>query len=242
MKIICIGRNYSEHAKELNNPLPESPVFFMKPDTSLLLNNKPFYYPEFSKDIHYEVELVIKISKNGKYITEKFASDYYNEIALGIDFTARDLQQNCKKKGLPWEIAKAFNNAAPLSDFIPMKDLKNKNEIDFSLKLNDQFVQNGNSRDMIFNFDYLITYLSQFITLKMGDIIYTGTPAGVGPVKIGDRLKGNRKFFTLGAGLRYNVFGLDFSYLIPTEQQNPLQNTLRFTLTFDFDGFQEQAN
>jgi 2-keto-4-pentenoate hydratase/2-oxohepta-3-ene-1,7-dioic acid hydratase in catechol pathway len=190
MKIICIGRNYSEHAKELNNPLPESPVFFMKPDTSLLLNNKPFYYPEFSKDIHYEVELVIKISKNGKYITEKFAADYYNEIGLGIDFTARDLQQNCKKKGLPWEIAKAFNNAAPLSDFIPMSELKNKKEIDFRLKLNNEIVQDGNSRDMIFDFDYLITYLSQFITLKMGDIIYTGTPAGVGPVKIGDRLTG----------------------------------------------------
>lgn len=190
MKIICIGRNYSEHAKELNNPLPENPVFFMKPDTSLLLNNKPFYYPEFSKDIHYEAELVIKISKNGKYITEKFAPNYYNEIALGIDFTARDLQQNCKKNGLPWEIAKAFNNAAPLSEFMPMSKLKSNKEIDFSLQLNDKIVQNGNSRDMIFGFDYLITYLSQFITLKMGDIIYTGTPAGVGPVKIGDRLTG----------------------------------------------------
>lgn len=190
MKIICIGRNYSEHARELNNPLPEKPVFFMKPDTALLLKNKPFYYPEFSKDIHYEVELVIKISKNGKYITNKFAHNYYNEIALGIDFTARDLQQNCKKKGLPWEIAKGFNHAAPLSNFFPMDKLNNKTEIDFSLKLNDEIVQSGNSKDMIFTFNQIIIYVSQFITLKMGDIIYTGTPAGVGPVKIGDRLTG----------------------------------------------------
>ena len=190
MKIICIGRNYSEHAKELNNPLPENPVFFMKPDTALLLNNKPFYYPEFSKDIHYEVELVIKISKNGKYITNKFAPNYYNEIALGIDFTARDLQQNCKKKGLPWEIAKGFNHAAPLSNFFSMDKLNDKKDIDFSLKLNDKIVQSGNSRDMIFTFNQVIIYVSQFITLKMGDIIYTGTPAGVGPVKIGDRLTG----------------------------------------------------
>jgi len=190
MKIICIGRNYSEHAKELNNPLPENPVFFMKPDTALLLNNKPFYYPEFSKDIHYEVELVIKISKNGKYITDKFAPNYYNEIALGIDFTARDLQQNCKKKGLPWEIAKGFNHAAPLSNFFSMDKLNDKKDIDFSLKLNDKIVQSGNSRDMIFTFNQIIIYVSQFITLKMGDIIYTGTPAGVGPVKIGDRLTG----------------------------------------------------
>jgi len=190
MKIICIGRNYSEHAKELNNPLPENPVFFMKPDTALLLNNKPFYYPEFSKDIHYVVELVIKISKNGKYITDKFAPNYYNEIALGIDFTARDLQQNCKKKGLPWEIAKGFNHAAPLSNFFSMDKLNDKKDIDFSLKLNDKIVQSGNSRDMIFTFNQIIIYVSQFITLKMGDIIYTGTPAGVGPVKIGDRLTG----------------------------------------------------
>jgi len=190
MKIICIGRNYVEHAKELNNPLPERPVFFLKPDTSLLIRNRPFFYPEFSEEIHFETELVIKINRNGKHIQEKFAKKYYNEIALGIDFTARDIQQNCKQKGLPWEVAKAFDNAAPISKIISMDELQDKENIKFHLEINDQLVQEGSSVDMIFSFDQIISYVSQFITLKMGDLIYTGTPAGVGPVKIGDQLKG----------------------------------------------------
>lgn len=190
MKIICIGRNYVEHAKELKNPLPEQPVFFLKPDTSLVIRNRPFFYPEFSSDIHYETELVIQVNKNGKYIQEKFAPTYYNQIGLGIDFTARDIQQNCKKKGLPWEIAKGFDNSAPISKMIPIEGLNDKKNIRFHLKLNGEIVQQGNSLDMIFSFDKIISYLSQFITLKMGDLIYTGTPAGVGPVKIGDHLEG----------------------------------------------------
>lgn len=190
MKIICIGRNYVEHAKELNNPLPERPVFFLKPDTSLLIRNRPFFYPEFSKEIHFETELVIKINRNGKHIQEKFAKKYYNEIALGIDFTARDIQQNCKQKGLPWEVAKAFDNAAPISKIISMDEIQDKENIKFHLEINDQPVQEGSSLDMIFSFDQIISYVSQFITLKMGDLIYTGTPAGVGPVNIGDHLVG----------------------------------------------------
>jgi len=190
MKIICIGRNYANHAKELNNPLPEKPVFFLKPETSLLQRNKPFYYPEFSNDIHYETELVFKISRNRSYIQEKFASKYYSEVALGIDFTARDIQKECKAKGLPWEIAKGFDNSAPISEFIPLDSLKNKDAIEFHLEKNGEKVQIGISTDMIFSIDKVISYVSQFITLKMGDIIYTGTPEGVGPVKIGDRLTG----------------------------------------------------
>ena len=190
MKIICIGRNYVEHAKELKNPLPEQPVFFLKPDTSLVTRNRPFFYPDFSRDIHYETELVIKINKNGKYIQEKFAHTYYSQIGLGIDFTARDIQQNCKKKGLPWEIAKGFDNSAPISKMIAIEELEDQNNIQFHLKLNGEIVQQGSSLDMIFSFDTIISYLSQFITLKMGDLIYTGTPAGVGPVNIGDHLEG----------------------------------------------------
>jgi len=190
MKIICIGRNYVEHAKELKNPLPKQPVFFLKPDTSLVIRNRPFFYPEFSKDIHYEVELVIKIDKNGKHIQEKFAHTYYSQIGLGIDFTARDIQQNCKEKGLPWEIAKGFDNSAPISKMIAIEGLKDRKNIQFNLKLNGGVVQEGSSVDMIFSFDTIISYLSQFITLKMGDLIYTGTPAGVGPVNIGDHLEG----------------------------------------------------
>jgi len=196
MKIICIGRNYIEHAKELKNPIPKNPVFFLKPDTSLLIKNRPFFYPDFSKDIHYETELVIKIKKNGRHIDEKFAAGYYEEIGLGIDFTARDLQQNCKQKGLPWEIAKGFDFSAPISEFVKLDDLENKNDILFRLELNEKTVQKGNSTDMIFSFDQIISYISKFITIKMGDLIYTGTPAGVGPVKIGDQLTGyleNRK-------------------------------------------------
>jgi 2-keto-4-pentenoate hydratase/2-oxohepta-3-ene-1,7-dioic acid hydratase in catechol pathway len=190
MKIFCIGRNYIEHAKELNNPLPEKPVFFLKPNTALLIRNRPFFYPDFSSEIHYETELVIKLSKNGKHIQEKFASTYYHEIGLGIDFTARDLQQQCKQKGLPWEIAKGFDQSAPVSRWIRLNDLKDKEVISFHLDLNGTAVQHGTSHDMIFSFDKVISYISQFITLKMGDLIFTGTPAGVGPVKIGDHLEG----------------------------------------------------
>ncbi len=190
MKIFCIGRNYVEHALELNNPLPEKPVFFLKPNTALLIRNRPFFYPEFSSDIHYETELVIKLSKNGKHISEKFAGTYYNEIGLGIDFTARDLQQECKQKGLPWEIAKGFDQSAPVSKWIPLADLKHREKISFHLDLNGKRVQKGISTDMIFSFDKIISYISQFVTVKMGDLIFTGTPAGVGPVKIGDHLEG----------------------------------------------------
>ncbi len=190
MKIVCIGRNYVEHAKELKNPLPQKPIFFLKPETAILTKNRPFFYPDFSEDIHYEVELVIKIGKNGKHIQEKFAADYYNEIALGIDFTARDIQQNCKTKGLPWEIAKGFDNSAPLSKFVKMEGLPPINNMGFRLELNGKVVQDGNSQNMIFNVDYIISYVSKYITLKMGDIIFTGTPEGVGPVKIGDHLVG----------------------------------------------------
>ncbi|WP_047446240.1 fumarylacetoacetate hydrolase family protein [Alistipes sp. ZOR0009] len=191
MKIICIGRNYIDHAKELNNPVPSEPVFFLKPDTALLRNNAPFFYPAFSKDVHYEVELVIKISKVGRSIGEKFASRYYSEVGLGIDFTARDLQQRCKERGLPWEMAKAFDFSAPLSSaFLPIDNIESVSSIPFSLLKNGEVVQQGNSSEMIFSVDRIISYVSQFFTLKIGDLIYTGTPAGVGPVQINDRLQG----------------------------------------------------
>lgn len=200
MKIICIGRNYSEHAKELNNPLPEKPVFFMKPDTALLPKRNPFYYPEFTKDLHYECELVFRICKLGKNISPKFAHTYYDAIGLGIDFTARDLQQECKEKGLPWEMAKSFEHSAPLSEtFIPKEEFDLKN-IDFSLLQNGTKVQSGNSKDMIFDINQIVVYISQFMTLKIGDLIFTGTPAGVGPVAIGDTLNGfigEREMFEL---------------------------------------------
>lgn len=191
MKIICIGRNYIDHAKELNNPVPSEPVFFLKPDTALLRNNAPFFYPAFSKDVHYEVELVIKISKVGRSIGEKFASRYYSEVGLGIDFTARDIQQRCKERGLPWEMAKAFDFSAPLSSaFLPIDNFESVSSIPFSLLKNGDVVQQGNSSEMIFSVDRIISYVSQFFTLKIGDLIYTGTPAGVGPVQINDRLQG----------------------------------------------------
>lgn len=189
MKIICIGRNYIEHAKELNNPVPAKPVFFMKPDTALLQKRNPFFYPEFSKDIHYETELVVKICKNGRHIEERFAHNYFKEIGIGIDFTARDVQAECKKKGLPWEIAKAFDQSAPLGKFLPKSKFNNVNDINFSLKINGELRQEGNSRDMIFNFDQIIAYVSKFITLKIGDLIFTGTPEGVGPTKIDDHFQ-----------------------------------------------------
>jgi acylpyruvate hydrolase len=189
MKIICIGRNYIEHAHELNNPVPSQPVFFMKPETALIRAGLPFYYPDFSNDIHYEVELVLRICKLGKHIQEKFAHTYYDAIALGIDFTARDVQDVCKQKGLPWEIAKAFDGSAPVSSFIEKEKIPDLFNINFSLKKNDIVVQKGNSGMMIFNFDKIISYISRFVTLKIGDLLFTGTPAGVGPVAKGDNLK-----------------------------------------------------
>ncbi|MFC2100896.1 fumarylacetoacetate hydrolase family protein [Bacteroidota bacterium] len=189
MKIICIGRNYYEHAKELNNPVPKEPVFFLKPDSALLIRNRPFYYPDFSKEIHYETELVIKINRIGKNILEKFAHTYYDEIALGFDFTARDLQKKCKEKGLPWEVAKAFDFSAPIGSFVNKTDLTDINNIKFHLELNGNKVQDGNSSEMIFSFDQIIAYVSRFMTLKTGDLIFTGTPAGVGAIKIDDRLE-----------------------------------------------------
>jgi len=190
MKIICIGRNYVDHAKELNNPVPGNPVFFLKPDTALLRRNRPFYYPDFSEDIHYECELVVKINKLGKNIQKKFAHTYYDEIGIGIDFTARDLQARSKAKGLPWEIAKAFDSSAPLSmEFIKKDEFKDINSIPFHLDKNGETVQKGSSADMIFDIDELIAYLSKFFTLKTGDLIFTGTPAGVGPVQIGDKIE-----------------------------------------------------
>lgn len=190
MKIICIGRNYSEHAKELKNEIPKEPVFFLKPDTALLDAEKPFYIPEFTKDVHHEIEVVVKISKVGKHIQPQFAHKYYQEIGLGIDFTARDIQQQCKEKGLPWEKAKAFDGSAPIGDFINKSKIDSLENINFSLRKNGTLVQQGNTNDMIFNIDTIIAYVSQYITLKVGDIIFTGTPSGVGPVAIGDFLEG----------------------------------------------------
>ncbi|PKQ64897.1 2-hydroxyhepta-2,4-diene-1,7-dioate isomerase [Labilibaculum filiforme] len=188
MKILAIGRNYVNHAKELNNPVPEEPVVFSMPDSALLKNNNDFYFPDFSKDIHHEVEVVVKISRVGKNIPLEFAHRYYDEIGLGIDFTARDIQADCKKKGLPWEKAKAFDGAAPISKFISKDKFKDVNQLNFHLDINGTRVQTGNTSNMIFSIDYLISYLSKYFTLKIGDMIYTGTPEGVGPVKIGDRL------------------------------------------------------
>ena len=191
MKIIAIGRNYAEHAKELNNPVPTVPVIFMKPDTALLKDNKPFYLPDFSQDIHHEIELVLKISKEGKHIEEKFAGDYYDEIGLGVDFTARDIQSKHKEKGLPWELAKAFDNSAPISTrFIPKKEFQDLYNINFKLAINGETKQAGNTKDLLFSFERIIAFVSKYITLKKGDLIYTGTPEGVGKVNIGDHLVG----------------------------------------------------
>ncbi len=189
MKIICIGRNYSEHAKELKNEIPDKPVVFLKPQTALLKDNKPFYYPEWTKDLHYETELVLKVCKQGKYIDEKFASKYFDEVTVGIDFTARDLQSQQKTKGLPWEIAKAFDNSAVIGEFRKVT-IDGDNGINFSMNLNGVEVQKGNTNDMMFSFEKIIAYASQFFTLQTGDLIFTGTPAGVGAVKIGERLEG----------------------------------------------------
>ncbi|MFM7021382.1 MAG: fumarylacetoacetate hydrolase family protein [Flavobacteriales bacterium] len=188
MKIICIGKNYLKHVKEFDGKVPEELCFFMKPDTSLLKNNDPFYHPDFSKEIHHEVEVVVKIDKVGKNIQEKFAHKYYSEITLGIDFTARDLQWKLKENGLPWEKAKAFDHAAPLGTFVPVGS-RDMNNINFHLNINGKTVQKGNTSDMIFKINAIIAEVSSYITLKSGDLIYTGTPEGVGAVKIGDRLE-----------------------------------------------------
>lgn len=189
MKIICIGRNYVDHAKELNNPVPKKPLVFMKPSSALLVNNKPFYHPEFSEDVHYEIEVVLKMCKNGKSVDPKFAHTYYDKISVGIDFTARDLQRKCKEKGHPWEIAKAFDNSAVIGKWVDAKNF-NPKDLGFHLEVNGEKRQIGNTKDLIFPFDYLISYVSKYFKLNVGDLIYTGTPAGVGPVKIGDELKG----------------------------------------------------
>jgi 2-keto-4-pentenoate hydratase/2-oxohepta-3-ene-1,7-dioic acid hydratase in catechol pathway len=190
MKIICIGRNYSEHAKELGNTITEKPIVFLKPQTALLKDNKPFYLPDWSSDMHYETELVLKVCKQGKYIEEKFANKYFDEVTVGIDFTARDLQAQQKAKGLPWEIAKAFDGSAVIGDIKKISELGKAKGFHFHLLLNGNKVQDGNTDDMIFSFEKIIAYASQFFTLQVGDLIYTGTPAGVGAVKIGDRLEG----------------------------------------------------
>ena len=190
MKIICIGRNYANHIKELENDIPKEPLFFLKPDTAIQPKGHPFFIPYFSNEIHYEVELVIKIDKTGKHIEEQFAHKYYSQIGLGIDFTARDVQKECKAKGLPWEKAKGFDGSAQISrSFIKKSDLILDN-IDFSLEKNGEIVQKGNTKEMLFTFDQIISYVSKFLTLKIGDLIFTGTPSGVGEVKSGDKLKG----------------------------------------------------
>lgn len=190
MKIFAIGRNYVEHIRELNNETPDEPVIFTKPDTALVRNNQPFYYPDFSQDIHFEVELVLRICKTGKNVNEKFAPNYFDAIGLGIDFTARDIQSKAKDKGLPWALAKGFDGSAPVSEFLPTNTFKDLHNINFSLSVDKVVRQEGNSGLMIFNFNQIISYISRFITLRSGDIIFTGTPKGVGPVKIGNKLEG----------------------------------------------------
>lgn len=189
MKILAIGRNYVEHIEELNNERPDEPIIFTKPDTALVRNNQPFYYPDFSNDIHFEAELVLKICRNGRHIEEQFAHKYYDEIGIGIDLTARDLQNECKQNGLPWEIAKGFDQSAPIGQFLSVSDFKNKGNIRFSLIINGETRQEGNSSDMIFSFDQIIAYISKFITLRIGDMIFTGTPKGVGPVQKDDHFE-----------------------------------------------------
>ncbi len=189
MKIICIGRNYAEHAKELGNEIPDEPVIFMKPKSALLQSHTPFYYPEFTNELHYECELVLRVCKNGKYIQERHASNYYNGITAGIDFTARDLQDEAKKKGLPWEKSKAFDNSAAVGKFIDITPEINKKNINFSLLKNKELVQKGNSGQMIFSFDAIIANISNYFSLNIGDIIFTGTPAGVGECVVGDELE-----------------------------------------------------
>lgn len=193
MKIIAIGRNYVEHIKELNNERPDEPVIFTKPDTAVLKDGEPFYYPDFSQDIHHEVEILLKINKMGKNIEEKFAHKYYDEIGIGIDFTARDVQSKLKSKGLPWDLAKGFNGSAPISDFVSKSKFADLQNLNFHLDVTDangetQTRQQGNTSLMLFSFDYIISFVSRYFTLKTGDIIFTGTPSGVAPVKVGDKL------------------------------------------------------
>lgn len=200
MKLICIGRNYNNHIAELGNETPKDPVVFLKPDTAILLKNQPFFIPEFSKNVQHEVEILVKINKVGKYIASKFAHKYYDEIGLGIDFTARDLQQNLKAKGLPWEKAKAFDGSAVIGQWVPKSQYENLNALSFSLKKNDKVVQTGNTKNMLYNIDEIIAYVSQFFTLKIGDIIFTGTPEGVSSVLPNDVLTGyieNSPFFSI---------------------------------------------
>lgn len=189
MKIFCIGRNYAAHVEELKNETPGAPVIFMKPPTALLMDNKPFYYPDFSKDIHYECELVLKVCKNGRNIYEKFASKYYDQITLGIDFTARDLQEHQKSKGLPWEIAKAFDHSAVIGPWQDIAETEKNLSYHFRLEKNGKIVQEGDTSLMIYQANQIIHYISQFFTIQTGDIIFTGTPKGVGPIQIGDRYK-----------------------------------------------------
>jgi len=188
MRIFAIGRNYADHITELNNEKPDEPVIFTKPDTALLKNNAPFYYPDFSSNIHYEVEIIIKICKEGKNISNKFAYKYFDKIGVGIDFTARDLQQKAKENGMPWAIAKGFNHSAPISNFLSVGNFSDLKKINFSLKVDNELKQSGNTKLMLFDFDYIITYLSKYFTLLPGDIIFTGTPKGVGPIKPGNIL------------------------------------------------------
>lgn len=190
MKIICIGRNYLPHIQELGHKVPTEPTFFLKPESAMVIRNRPFFLPDFSQQVEYEVELIYRINKVGKYIQEKYAHTYYDAIGLGIDFTARDLQRNCIENGNPWEIAKAFDGSAVMSQFIDKEEFEDLNNLDFHLDLNGKTVQSGNSSEMIFTIDKIISYVSQFMTLKMGDVIYTGTPKGVGKVAINDRLEG----------------------------------------------------
>lgn len=190
MKIICIGRNYAEHAKELNNEVPDKPVIFMKPKNAVLLPTKPFYYPEFSDNIQYECEVVVRICKNGKHVQRKFANKYYDAITVGLDFTARDLQQELKNKGLPWELAKAFDGSAAVGEFIPLTEDMNINDLQFELRKNGEQVQVGNTNDMIYNVDQILEFVSNYITINIGDLIFTGTPAGVGPITVYDKLEG----------------------------------------------------
>ncbi len=200
MKIICIGRNYAAHIEELSNEKPKDPVIFLKPDSAVLQKNTPFYIPEFSNNIHYEVEILVKIDKIGKYIEPAFAHKYYNQISLGIDFTARDLQTELKTKGLPWEKAKGFDNSALIGEWVDKSSFKDINEISFSLKKNNSLVQQGNTNLMLWKIDEIVSYVSQFFTLKIGDVIFTGTPSGVGKIDEGDLLEGfieNKKYFSL---------------------------------------------
>ena len=189
MKIICVGRNYADHAKELGNDIPDEPVIFMKPKSALLQSHTPFYYPEFSNELHYECELVLRVCKNGKYIQERHASNYYNGITVGIDFTARDIQDELKKKGLPWEKAKAFDNSAAVGKFIDLTPASNRKNINFTFYKNKELVQTGNSANMIFSIDSLIAHISNYFSLNIGDLIFTGTPAGVGECVVGDLLE-----------------------------------------------------